>query len=404
MCYSSDYFFSLSFIVIIETILIYNYVSFKTFHAQILLYYPLLILVNAFLFTKNFIDLGDGKALLAVYNNLNGDLSEEIHRNVSFLLIFKNMNAGFFPGIIIAKLISISDCSIKLYISQNFIYFLVTYTIYRSIINMDGVDKGKIDLIFIFSLISPYMLLIGSYPSKYLILFSALFLSINLYYLYNYYNNAKFLFSFLTSLIFVLLLKYQVFFFMILFIAFDQLLYRKNRAIIYAFAPVLLYFYYDYGFFSERINFYLSISNDDGGRKFEFLHQFILTKFLYKFFADTFVVVPWTIKNLFYSDVSTGNNFIVALQIMTSFVVLFQFANFFRNIRSFLMLGSEHSKFLSFFCLFMTMSIYFGKTGFSEYLVIYLPFLTFKYDKYIYIDVLLSLLIIISINFSYYLL
>ena len=403
MCFSIDLLYSLLFIIIIEIILIYNYLYVKSKYANILLIYPILILINSILYKRPFIDLGDGHALIDVYRNLMDDVFISYRADYNILKIIKNLNAGFIPGYALAQLISISNCSTKVYISQNFIFFIVNYSIFIFVRRLNNAEKENIDLIFLLSCISPYMLYIGSYPSKYLILYSLLFLILNLYYAINYYNKVIYYALFITSMLALLIVKFQIFFTITFFMIIHQVILAKNRNTYYIFIPIICYFIYNFETLLSRVYLYLLNSNDELERKFGFLENFILGRFLYRLFADIFIVVPWTMQNLFDSGVSSRNIFIVALQILTTFFVLFQFINFTRNIKFFLSVGSEYSKIFSFFCIFMTLTLYFGKGGFPEYLVIYLPFLSIKWDKLIYIDTILSISLIILVNFTYYL-
>lgn len=376
--------------------------------------YLIILLLTAISYRTDFMAAGDGLAYQKVAedivygNNMDSDINRDelINSNslindnyVSRLFRFlKNLNLGFIPGYILGKAFPNIHNSIGFYVSQNIVYFIVLLLAYTYFKNHQHINKENLGNTFAISLLAPYMLIIGAYPTKYLLIFVSLFVSLNYLYLATATKKRNEVIYFILSLFFLSLFKFQLaltlltIWFVILAYYSDKYKYLYIVSII----AILLFIYLYLGYFIEL---YTLQSNDGRGRKFDYAYGNIFFKLIIKYIMAIFGGVP---QNL--NEGGKFNQVIYLLYMVVPLVLLFQLINYSISLKQHIQgfNNLKYNSFLSTIALLMSTTIFWGKTGFLEYLCIFFPLIDINYEKVkIIYSFIFSLLIYIIIIYEY---
>lgn len=382
--------------------------------------YLLIVAIFASSYTKSFFSFGDGIAYvgkaqetLGLSNDgiadflkknahvrtdaipevsLNDRLRE--HQLLAYgLKVLKDLNAGFLPGYVAGYFLPASENFLNYYIGQSAIYFLALLLVYLYLRTREQIDRAVLRNVFVASFLAPYMLVIGAYPTKYLVVYVALLFSINLLYVATVTKNNRDVLMFFGSLLILLLLKFQIAF-LLAALSLVVLWLRTRKSV---FAVVLLIgvgsmlFGMDY-----FVKLYLSQSNDGDGRKFELLYNNFAARLVIKYVMDAFGEFPW-------AGFSTHRNMAIAITgVLAPLFIIFQACNFAMNSAGVDKIKNLHyESFVGWIALVLSLSVFWGKTGFLEYLAIFFPLIGIRVERSkIALPLLVSVLTFLTIIFA----
>ncbi|HWU61108.1 MAG TPA: hypothetical protein VN112_03715 [Ensifer sp.] len=316
---------------------------------------------------------------------LNDRLRES--QPLSFAMkVLKDLNAGFLPGYLVGSALPAMDNFLNYYIGQAICYVVFLTLAYSALARVSEFDREKLRVGYLFSLFAPYMVVIGAFPTKYLMVYVALFLVMNLFYLCYCSLKLRNIVLLFLSLLLLLVVKFQMA--IVLGAVTILVLWIRSRKWIYGLALVPCLFLVNSNV-SYFYNLYIQQSEDGQGRKFEALYNNYLIRLLIKYAMDMYGAFPW----------HGGIDSIVALGgALAPLVMLFQLANFAFN-SAFQKRGPEpkYDQFVGWVAAAMSLTVFFGKTGFLEYLAIYFPFIGIKLEKR---KIILPLILSFAIYFS----
>ena len=193
------------------------------------------------------------------------------------LKIIKDLNLGFMPGFLAGYFFPANEKSINYYLGQSAIYSFALLLSYLYLRTHEEIDKVVLRNVFVVSLLAPYMLVIGAYPTKYLMIYVALFLSINMLYVATVTKSHRDVLIFFCSLLILLLMKFQLAL-LLAALSFVVLWLRMRKP----FFAIFLFFGFGFLFFEMDyfVKLYSIQSNDGVGRKFEMFYDNIALKII----------------------------------------------------------------------------------------------------------------------------
>jgi len=278
---------------------------------SVLAIYVLIITGFGSSYTKNFLSFGDGIQYASIAKEIFGlndenlikyleqntliradavtvvSLNDYLRKHEFFSYVLKNikdLNLGFMPGFLAGYFFPANEKFINYYLGQIAIYFFALLISYLYLRKHEPIDKAALRNVFIASLLAPYMLVIGAYPTKYLMIYVALFLSINLLYVATVTKSHRDVLIFFCSLFILLLMKFQL---ALLLAALSiVVLWLRMQKTIFAILLLLGTITLGIGFLIFEMDYFVKLyavqSNDGVGRKFEILYDNIALKIIIK--------------------------------------------------------------------------------------------------------------------------
>lgn len=359
----------------------YLAILFKSKYKVAFYLHPITLWISSLLFETSFLAAGDGKAYKAVVatylnsKNLSfnfGNLLQEY----GILGFLKYTSLGVVPVFALPEFFFGNPSHTVYYLWQGTFHVALCAIVFTLARTWRVVDEKALFSMALFAVVSPSFFDLGSCPTRYIVLFSGVFLLFIAHLAVVQRTTITRWLWFAVAVLMVLISKAPLMAPYLIFAAIDLIFIRRIRVNA---KLILLVGVLAFGVMAIGAYLYESVLRYEetakyGAATFSYLTRLPVIGWVVKYVYALLAPFPWSQASYFIATTYCGNELLFFMHILSSLTGLYLFFVVILKWRAILASDTELKQMVA-YGLIMSLSILWGAVGFHVYLLIYFPML-----------------------------